>query len=132
MRRRTFLIRSSMSGLGLLGVASITTLGGALVTGCGEDGEGGADGGGDPIFAVESASGHSHTFTIPESVLDAPPPAGFTASTSRNSGHTHTITLSQADLADIAASISAMGNTTLNSGHFHAYDFAVEAMAGTV
>ena len=127
--RREFLVRIVEAGSGAVLAPAVLSVVGLGLSGCGSGGDSGGSGnnggGGTPgvMFSVDSASGHTHTFSIPQATLDAPPGGGYSASTSFNSGHAHTVTLNQADLVDIAASIAVNGLTTVNSGHAHPYTF---------
>ena len=127
--RREFLIRVVEAGTSTALAPAVLSVVGLGLPGCGNDsgsgGSGNNGGGGEPsvMFTVASASGHTHTFSIPQTTLDTPPAGGYTALTGRSAGHAHTIELSQPDLVDIVASITVNGVTTVNSGHAHPYAF---------
>lgn len=127
--RREFLIRVVEAGTSTALAPAVLSVVGLGLPGCGNDsgsgGSGNTGGGGAPsvMFTVDRASGHNHTFSIPQTTLDTPPAGGYTASTGVSAGHAHTVTLSQADLVDIVASITVNGVTTVNSGHAHPYAF---------
>ena len=129
--RREFLVRIVEAGSGAVLAPAVLSVMGLGLSGCGSGGDSGGSGnnggGGTPgvMFSVDSASGHTHTFSIPQATLDAPPGAGYSASTSFNSGHAHMVTLSQAELVDIAASLAVSGRTTPDGDptHDHSYTF---------
>ena len=122
--RRAFLVRVVEAGSGTVLAPAVFSVVGLGLSGCGGGNSSGGSGGGAPgvTFTVDSASGHTHDFFIPQATLDTPPGAGFSAATSF-SGHVHTVTLSQADLVNIAASMAVNGTTTFDSGHDHNYTF---------
>lgn len=125
--RRAFLVRVVEAGSStVLAPAAFTALGLGL-SGCGGgNGSGGSGNTGVPsvMFTVDSADGHTHTFSIPQATLDTPPGGGYSAATS-STGHTHRVTLSQADLVDIAANMAVNGTTTFGPGHEHNYTFLI-------
>jgi hypothetical protein len=71
--------------------------------------------------------GHYHQFTIPTSILNAPPPNGYQNSTSvgGSPGHTHTVNLSPANLNNINSGQTVLVTTTASpvDGHSHQFSF---------
>jgi hypothetical protein len=127
MKRRIFLQRSGTAGIGLFVASVAATVGATLAGGCSSSNSGGSDNneGDGVLFDVNSANGHSHSFRIPQSVLDSPPVDGFAGLTNNRSGHTHSVTLSQVELESIASSMAVAGDTTVDSVHSHGYIFLV-------
>jgi hypothetical protein len=73
-------------------------------------------------------SGHSHTLCVPSTDLASPPVGGFTYTSSAAGAnqHTHDVTLSQIQLAQIAAGQLVTVTSAESLGHTH--DFTIQAM----
>jgi hypothetical protein len=103
----------------------MTSLGAVVLAGCGDSDDDSGSSGSSTVFTVDAAGvgPHTHTFSVPDATLATPPAAGFTTATSSTSGHSHSITLTQADLTNIAANMAVAANTTIVSAHAHAFTF---------
>ena len=68
---------------------------------------------------------HSHSFTIPDAALTAPPASGYSDETTLNSGHTHTVTLTQSQLQQIQAGTAVTVTSSSASAHTHDFTFSL-------
>jgi hypothetical protein len=83
----------------------------------------------DGDFAASTASaGHSHTLCVPSTDLASPPPGGFTytSSSSGSPPHTHDVSLSQVQLAQLAAGQPV--KVTSGASLDHTHDFTIQKM----
>lgn len=108
----------------------------AVGAGCGTDSAGsptGAGGTGGPVTCdsplpstqTSDGTGHTHTVSIPSTVLASTTPQSFT--TSSASGHTHTVTLSVNTLSTLRGGGSQTVNSSSNDNHTHAYHVSCQA-----
>ena len=117
MKRREFLGWSYRVGGALLIAPAVVSTGSIACS----DNESGSGGSASRTFTVDMANGHTHDFSIPNSVLSSPPALGYVATTTSDSGHTHTVSMSQQDLLDIEDGTGASGSTSFNSAHLHGW-----------
>jgi hypothetical protein len=74
------------------------------------------------IYTSSSTGGHTHTFTIADSAITSPPPAGLSGPTSTDAGHSHDVAMPMATLQQMAAGQSVDIATTGGS-HTHTFTF---------
>ena len=66
---------------------------------------------------------HSHTFGIDDMSFTTPPSAGIMGDTSNATGHTHSVSITMAQLAQVATGQSVMVTTTNVYNHVHVFTF---------
>jgi hypothetical protein len=71
---------------------------------------------------------HTHTLCVPSTDLASPPPGGFSYNSSSSGAmpHTHDVSLSQVQLAQLAAGQTVTVTSGSNLGHTH--DFTIRKM----
>lgn len=90
-----------------------------MVAACSEDIEGGG-GTCDGAGADTSVHGsHRHYVCVPLADLETVPAAAVTYVSSRDDGHTHSVTLTPAQLEQVAGGGSVALTTTRDDGHTH-------------
>jgi len=87
----------------------------------------GSDSGNSLTFTTSNDLNHTHTVSLQQSDISAPPAAGVTKTTSFDDSHTHTVSLTEADLASINAGNTVTKTTsedeTPNFVHTHTVSF---------
>jgi hypothetical protein len=120
MKRREFLTRITIGG------ATLPLL--FTEIGCGDDG-GGPDGGVE-TFTSSSASGHTHTITIPDA--DIAGGGAHTYTSSNNSSHTHRVSFDESDVDYLAVGCAVIKESTEDNGHRHTWRVSYPDLASDI
>ena len=75
------------------------------------------------IYTSSTVSQHSHTFSFDDASLSAPPTDGVSGDTSVAQAHTHSVTISMAQLQQVASGSSVQVTSSDAGGHTHVFTF---------
>jgi hypothetical protein len=75
------------------------------------------------VYTCSTVGQHHHTFVLEDSALATPPPTGINADSSTDGMHSHTVTISAAELADIAKGGSVEVTSGDAGSHTHVFTF---------
>jgi hypothetical protein len=78
-------------------------------------------------FTSSVTAGHTHDFTLSGTEIDTPPGGGIMRDTSTTLNHFHMVTLTAAQLSQIAAGQVVTMDTSLVDGHLHTFTFSLAA-----
>jgi hypothetical protein len=81
-------------------------------------------------FMSSVTEGHTHDFTMTMQEVETPPSGGISRNTTITLAHQHVVTLTAAQLSQIAAGEVVTMDTSLVAGHLHTFQFSLAA-AGT-
>ncbi|HEY3668901.1 MAG TPA: hypothetical protein VGL19_23050 [Polyangiaceae bacterium] len=79
--------------------------------------------GGMDIYTSSTNSAHSHTFSLDDTALSTPPAAGVSEDSSVVQAHSHLVTISMAQLQQVASGSSVQITSSNASGHTHVFTF---------
>jgi hypothetical protein len=79
--------------------------------------------GGQDLYTSSEVSAHNHTFMMDDASIAAPPAAGVSGTTSTTAGHSHSVSVSSAQLQQVAAGQSVVIASGSASGHTHVFTF---------
>jgi hypothetical protein len=77
----------------------------------------------DLTFTSSQVQSHTHDFTLSTADIDHPPGAGVDGDTTLSASHVHHVTLTQAQLTQIANGQTVMVQTSSTGGHTHSFAF---------
>lgn len=75
------------------------------------------------IYTSSNVNSHIHTFSIDDTSFATPPAAGVSGDTSSNAGHTHSVSVSMAQLQQVATGQSVTVATSNVGNHTHVFTF---------
>ncbi|HEX7454335.1 MAG TPA: hypothetical protein VF294_18715 [Polyangiaceae bacterium] len=75
------------------------------------------------VYTSSTVSAHSHTFSLDDAAISAPPAAGVSGDSSAAQGHSHTVAISMAQLQQVATGSSVQVTSGDAGGHTHVFSF---------
>jgi hypothetical protein len=79
--------------------------------------------GGMDVYTSTTVSQHSHTFSLDDTAISAPPTDGVNGDSSTAQGHSHTVAISMAQLQQVATGSSVQVTSGDAGGHTHVFTF---------
>jgi hypothetical protein len=79
--------------------------------------------GGMDVYTSSTVSQHSHTFSLDDTAISAPPAAGVNGDSSVSGGHSHTVAISADQLQQVSTGSSVQVTTGDAGGHTHVFTF---------
>jgi hypothetical protein len=79
------------------------------------------------MFTSSITEGHNHTFSMTVQEIDSPPSGGISRDTSTTLNHMHVVTLTAAQMDQIAAGQVVTMDTSLVQNHLHTFAFSLAA-----
>jgi hypothetical protein len=79
--------------------------------------------GGMDVYTSSTAQAHSHTFSLDDTAISAPPADGFSGDSSVAAGHSHTVAISMAQLQQVSTGSSVEVTSGDAGGHTHVFTF---------
>jgi hypothetical protein len=80
--------------------------------------------GGMDVYTSTTVSQHSHTFTLDDTAISAPPADGVNGNSSVAQAHSHTVAISMAQLQQVSTGSSVQVTSGDTGGHTHVFTFA--------
>ncbi len=107
---------------------------GVFLVHCGSSGSGGSSdtnapaapptmSGTQDVYSSSMAQSHFHTFMVEDMSFTAPPASGVSGDTGSAMSHTHTVSISSAQLQQVAMGQSIEVTTSSVSSHTHTFTF---------
>jgi len=75
------------------------------------------------VYTSSNDAQHSHTFSLDDSAVSAPPTAGVSGDSSNVESHTHAVAISTAQLMQVATGQSVPITSGASAGHTHVFTF---------
>ncbi len=75
------------------------------------------------VYTSTTVSQHSHTFSLDDTAISAPPTDGVNGDSSTAQGHSHTVAISMAQLKQVATGSSVQVTSGDAGGHTHVFTF---------
>jgi hypothetical protein len=75
------------------------------------------------VYTSSTVSAHSHTFSLDDAAISAPPAAGVSGDSSVAQGHSHTVAISMAQLQQVSTGSSVQVTSGDEGGHTHVFTF---------
>jgi hypothetical protein len=79
--------------------------------------------GGMDLYTSSTVQAHSHTFSLDDASISAPPADGVSGDSSTDQGHSHTVAISMAQLQQVSTGSSVQVTTGDAGGHTHVFTF---------
>jgi hypothetical protein len=79
--------------------------------------------GGMDVYTSSTVQAHSHTFSLDDASISAPPTDGVSGDSSDVQGHTHTVAITMAQLQQVSTGSSVQVTTGDAQGHTHVFTF---------
>jgi hypothetical protein len=79
--------------------------------------------GGMDIYISSTVQAHSHSFSLDDTAISAPPADGISGDSSVEEGHSHTVAVSMAQLQQVSTGSSVQVTTGDAGGHTHVFTF---------
>jgi hypothetical protein len=79
--------------------------------------------GGMDVYTSSTVSSHSHTFSLDDTAISAPPTDGVSGDSSVAGGHSHTVEISMDQLQQVSTGSSVQVTSGNAGGHTHVFTF---------
>jgi hypothetical protein len=79
--------------------------------------------GGMDVYTSSVAGAHTHTFTMADSAISAPPTDGVSGDSSTDASHSHTVAISADQLTSVGMGESVEVTSGVTSSHSHVFTF---------
>jgi len=75
------------------------------------------------VYISSTVQAHSHSFSLDDTAISAPPADGVSGDSSVEEGHSHTVAVSMAQLQQVSTGSSVQVTTGDAQGHTHVFTF---------
>jgi len=75
------------------------------------------------VYTSSTVQAHSHTFSLDDASISAPPTDGVSGDSSVDQGHSHTVAITMAQLQQVSMGSSVQVTTGDAGGHTHVFTF---------
>jgi len=75
------------------------------------------------VYTSSIAQAHSHTFSLDDASIGAPPAGGVNGDSSTDQGHSHAVAISMDQLQQVSTGSSVQVTTASAGGHTHVFTF---------